>query len=129
MTSFQPAALAASSERLTSASPDALAPEHRLDDQRPEEEGRSAADRDRGHGRGADQERADAGDEAQARVGVRRFTNAIGGASEPAGAEDALVEPFDRLGVVVRRRFEDEGEIRHRPASSTRSIVDVNQSE
>ena len=50
---------------------------------------------------------------------VRCLANAIGGARVPAGAEHALVEALDRLGIAVRRRLQDEGEIVHRARFST----------
>ena len=115
MTSFQPAALAASSERVDQSLADALAAKHRLDDQRAEQQRRRVADDDRGHRVGADHQRADPRDEAERRIGVGRLADAVGGAGEPAGAEHALVEPLDRLGVVGRLGFEDKGKLGHGP--------------
>ena len=70
---------------------------------------------DRRHRNGADQQRAHPRDEAERRIGVRRLADAVGGAGEAAGAEHALVEAFDRLGVVGRFGFEEQGKVGHRP--------------
>ena len=114
MTSFQPAAFAASSERVTRASP---MPWLRNTGSTINGPSSRAGAPPMAIGVMADAPTNSVPTRAtklSRRIGRRRFADAIGGAGEPAGTEDAFVEAFDRLRVVIRRRLQDEGEVGHR---------------
>src|SRR6202021_2586997 len=97
MTSFQPAAFAASSDRVTRASPIPWL--------------RNTGSTIKGPSSRAETSPIAIGvmaEAAQVRVGGSRLADAIGRARESARAERAVVEAFDRLDVVVRRWLQNE---------------------
>jgi hypothetical protein len=79
---------------------DAAAAERRLDGERAEQQRRHLADADRRQADRADQQRADARGERQLQHVAPALADAKGGPRIAAGAEGALVQPFDREGVA-----------------------------
>ena len=92
---------------------DTTVAEWRLDGERAEQQRPGLPDPHRRQPHRAHQQRADARGKRQRQIVPDAFTDTEGGAGIAAGAEGALVQPFDRHGVVGRFRQDSDGEIVH----------------